>query len=132
MAGLTRLSLLLKAMKPKLQKGEWVFCCVPEKKFSRIKIKPLLTFKEKEGVTLIIEKKMAKANSLHYSESWSLITLQVHSSLTAVGFLALITNRLAKEGISINVISAHYHDHLFVPSGKAKKAIGILKRLSRT
>ena len=59
-----------------------------------------------------------------------MITLTIHSDLSAVGFLARITDKLAKAGISVNVCSGYYHDHLFVPIEKANNAIDILKRLS--
>jgi hypothetical protein len=49
--------------------------------------------------------------------------LTVHSSLEAVGFLAAITARLAETGISVNVVSAFYHDHLFVPHDRADEAL---------
>jgi hypothetical protein len=58
-----------------------------------------------------------------------LITLMVHSSLEAVGFLAVITERLAAAGISVNAISAYYHDHIFVPVDKAFQAMKILHQI---
>ena len=47
------------------------------------------------------------------------VTLNVHSSLDAVGFLAAITTRLAQKlNLGVNPVSGYYHDHLFVPKGK--------------
>jgi hypothetical protein len=51
----------------------------------------------------------------------------VHSALTAVGFLAAITTRLAEAGISVNAVSAYYHDHLFVPWERREEAMEVLK-----
>jgi hypothetical protein len=53
----------------------------------------------------------------------------VHSSLEAVGFLATITERLAAADISVNAISAYFHDHLFVPFDKADQAMDILRQI---
>ncbi len=89
-----------------------------------------MLFQEEEGVTVIVEKAVADKSKLSYTQIWSLITLNVDSDLSAVGFLAAITPVLAKAGISVNVISAYYHDHLFVPEGKAKEAIRILQKFS--
>ena len=47
-----------------------------------------------------------------------LITLEVHSALDAVGFLAAVTARLAAEGIGVNPVAGFHHDHLFVPADK--------------
>jgi hypothetical protein len=55
------------------------------------------------------------------------ITLDVHSSLEAVG----LTAALADRGISCNVIAGVYRDHLFVPDDRAEEAVeafhGILR-----
>ena len=56
-----------------------------------------------------------------------MITLSVHSSLEAVGFLAAITARLANAGISVNAVSAFHHDHLFVPEHRASEALRLLQ-----
>jgi len=59
-----------------------------------------------------------------------MVTLNVHSDLNVVGFLEAITNHLANEGISVNVVSAYFHDHLFVNSDKVEKVMEILNSLS--
>jgi hypothetical protein len=47
------------------------------------------------------------------------------------GFLAAITARLAETGISVNVVSAFYHDHLFVPHDRADEALARLQEMMR-
>ena len=54
----------------------------------------------------------------------------MHSSLEAVGFLARITTKLAAHGISVNAVSAFYHDHLFVPTARADEALTLLRELA--
>ncbi|MFH1127461.1 MAG: ACT domain-containing protein [archaeon] len=127
---ITDLKTLLKSMKPKLIDHEFVFCTLPYESLPELKIDPLLIFREQEGATIIIEKESADANSLPYSMTWAQITLTVHSDLEAVGFLAAITARLAKSGISVNPVSAYHHDHLFVPYEKKDKALKLLEEQS--
>ena len=50
----------------------------------------------------------------------------MHSSLEAVGLLAEVARRLAAHGISVNVVSGYYHDHLFVPVDRAEEALAAL------
>jgi ribosomal protein S18 acetylase RimI-like enzyme len=57
------------------------------------------------------------------------ITLGVRSDLAAVGFLAVITARLAAKSISVNVVSACGHDHLFVPVAAAEETLAVLASL---
>lgn len=130
MTGTKDLDQLMKSMKPELVSGEFIFCSVSDKTASTLNVKPLMIFREKEGITLILSKKDADLNSVKYDALWALITLTVHSDLAAVGFLARITNALAKEGISVNAVSAYYHDHLFVPKEKSKEALQILQKLT--
>ncbi len=126
MVGITNLDALIKLMRPSLAKEGYVFCTVSKLP----NIKALMVFKEKEGLTLILEKKVAEKHKLHYSGVWKLITLTVHSDLSAVGFLARITAKLAAAGISVNAVSAYYHDHLFVPQERAEEAMKALKQMT--
>jgi len=132
MKGISDLKTLLGSMKPRVIEGEYVFCTISPLQYTELRIKPLCVFYEEEGVTLIVKKNLAERNSLPYSNIWTLITLTVHSDLAAIGFLAAITDKLAKAGISVNVVSAYYHDHLFVPIEKTDIVMQLLLALSKS
>ena len=130
MTGETKLENLLKSMKPILKDGEFVFCTLPHQHIKELELKPIGCFQEDEGMTVILQRQQADNLNLEYSYVARMITLSVHSSLNAVGFLAAITTKLAQCGISVNPISAFYHDHLFVPSTKANEVMALLAEFS--
>jgi len=119
-------------MKPKLVAGKYVFSTLEKAEVEKLAVTPLMTYAEDEGITVILEKQSAVSSGIPYGPTWSLITLTVHSDLEAVGFIARMTNELANAGISVNVVSAYYHDHLFVPADKAQRAMDVLESLSET
>ena len=59
-----------------------------------------------------------------------MITLDIHSSLAAVGFLAAVAGHLAGHGMGVNPVSGYYHDHLFVPEDRADDAMRALHALA--
>lgn len=130
MAGKLNLEALLRDIKPEMQEGIFVFCTIAEDKELPAAIRPVLTFREQEGITLVMRREEAESAGLTYRFASRLITLTVHSSLDAVGFLAAITARLAEAGISVNAVSAFFHDHLFVPDHRADEALDILRSMS--
>lgn len=116
-------------MTPLLQEGEYVFCTVADP--GQIDLRDVIgTFREKEGITLILPRETADRLQLAYTYIAAWITLTVHSSLEAVGLTAAFSAALAKAGISCNVVAAYYHDHIFVPVADADKAIQALKALT--
>ncbi|HAL81383.1 MAG TPA: acetyltransferase [Mucilaginibacter sp.] len=131
MAGETNISTLLKTMRPILNEGEYVFCTVDASQ-TIDQTKSIGSFKEKDGLTLILEKRVADNLNLNYSYIAAWITLTVHSSLEAVGLTAAFSDTLAKEGISCNVVVAYYHDHIFVAKEDADKAMQVLEQLAHT
>jgi len=128
------LSELLKELKPQLR-GEFLLCSMPPELLTGELIAGAMgVFKEREGFTLIMPESNRPKLPKHakISKPMVLITLDVNSDLEAVGFLAAVTKALADAGISVNAVSAYYHDHLFVPREKAEKAMDVLKALSST
>jgi hypothetical protein len=131
MPGESDLAALLRDMHPEMQPGIFVFCTLANDKKLPATVTPLLTFREAEGTTLVIPREEAERHGLPDQFASRLITLTVLSSLDAVGFLAAITTRLASAGISVNAVSAFYHDHLFVPEQRADEALRLLQDISR-
>jgi len=120
---------ILKKLNPKLNNGEYVFCSVNN--IEKIEFNKIIgSFKEKEGVSIILSKKEAINLRLSYSFIAAWITLRVYSSLEYVGLTATFSNALSNNGISCNVISGYYHDHIFVNINDKDKAMNILKNLS--
>ncbi|QRK12664.1 ACT domain-containing protein [Archangium violaceum] len=131
MPGETNLGVLLRSMRPVLREGEFVFLTTRRSLLEVAPLEPLGLFHEEEGLTLILSREKAEAAGLPYTAVFRMVTLSVHSSLEAVGFLAAITNRLAARGISVNPVSAYFHDHLFVPSARAEESLALLLELAR-
>jgi hypothetical protein len=86
----------------------------------------ICTFREAEGVTSIVPRSDVDRLGIAFTYPCRRITLTVHSSLEAVGLLAAIATLLAKHGISVNAVSAYYHDHLFVRPEDAPRALELL------
>jgi hypothetical protein len=129
-SGETDLAILLQDMQPYLHEGEYVFCTVQEARLE-FEIQPLSIFREAEGITLILPKQQADELNLTYSFVSAWITLTIHSALEAVGLTAAIAQELARANISCNVVAAYYHDHLFIPSNDAQRAMQVLNQMSQ-
>jgi hypothetical protein len=130
MPGETNLQKLLGSMSPELLPGIFAFATLPPGTPMPAGINPVMTFREREGETLILSEKEARAAGLAYTFRSRMITLNVHSSLDAVGFLAAITTRLAAAGMGVNPVSGYFHDHLFVPVDRAEEAMAVLSAIA--
>ena len=126
MDGESDLGKLLAHMEPRLHADEFVFCTAAEPKGDAVCV-----FREAEGYSLILPRAEAQRQGMRFTYPCRMITLTVHSSLSAVGLLARVTALLAGRGISVNAVSGFYHDHLFVPADRAEEAMAVLQRASR-
>jgi hypothetical protein len=129
MAGETSLNTLLRCMSPELNDGDYVFCSLSDASLIA-GVEVLGSFREREGLTVIIERQQAEALGLPFDYVAAWITLNVHSALEAVGLTAAFATALGQAGISCNVIAGFYHDHLFVGKNDAKKALAVLRDLA--
>jgi hypothetical protein len=119
-------------MAPMLHDEEYVFCTVQGSYGDYAELSPLASFQEEEGLTLVVTKEAALLAKLAFDSTFQAITLQVHSSLEAVGLTAAISKQLTLHGISANVMAGYYHDHIFVPSARAQDAMKALQQLKKS
>ncbi|WP_217512517.1 ACT domain-containing protein [Vibrio metschnikovii] len=131
MSAISELEVLLKSMSLQIIEGNYVFCTVKGPLSEYWHLDPIATCREQEGLTLVLLEQQAKAAQLKFDSVFSLITLTVHSSLEAVGLTAAFTTKLASYGVSANVIAGYYHDHIFVQSTLAEKALQALQEFTQ-
>ena len=136
--GETNLANLVKSMSPSLDEETYVFGHIPAesdadfqnvlKLFVGIPVQML--FREDEGWTVITARKVAEEIQMQFTFPCKKITLKVHSSLDAIGFMAAITTKLAELNSGVNPVSGYYHDHLFVPVGKEGEVMEALETMA--
>ena len=126
--GENNLRKLVKSLNPKLNDGEYVFTTVNDIESLDIK-EVICTFREEEGITLVLKKSKADQLGLKYYFIASWLTLKIHSSLNAVGLTSIFQLNLPKIN-QLNIIAGYYHDHIFVPIKDSLRALNILRNLS--
>ncbi|KAH6654288.1 ACT domain-containing protein [Truncatella angustata] len=126
------LATLLATLTTTLHPATYVFAVVQDESklppFSKVQM--LFREAESEGVTVILTREDAEAYSLEYCFPCRKITINVTSSLDAVGFIAVVATRLAANNMGVNPVSGFYHDHLFVPEGREEYAITVIAELA--
>ncbi|KAF4338010.1 COG3602 family [Fusarium beomiforme] len=124
------LSKLLSTLTTTLQSTTYVFATLTEAS----NLPPLseiqMIFKEPEGITVIVSKDYAESHEIEHFFPCKMISLNVTSSLEAVGFMAVIATRLAAKGIGCNPVSGFYHDHIFVPLGREDESVEVLAQIA--
>lgn len=124
------LTKLLATLTTTLHDTTFVFATVPDASnlppFSEIQ----LLFKETEGITIIVSQQYAEAQKIDFFFPCKMITLNVTSSLEAVGFMAVVATRLAERKMGVNPVSGFYHDQCFVPLGREHEAVEVLGQLA--
>ena len=129
MSGERDLQTLLRDMSAQLVEGIYVFVTIPEGAMPQ-NLKPRMIFREAEGVTLIVLQDEAVVYGLPHEFPSRIITLNVHSSLDAVGFIALIATKLAAAGMGVNPVAGFFHDQIFIPEDRAEDAMRLLQGLA--
>ncbi len=131
MAGISDLNVLLAGLRPEPDPIRYGFVTGPAARLDPIAGQALMRFVDAEGVTLILAFDDARAAGLEPIFPCRRITLAIHSSLEAVGFMARVAAVLAAEGIGCNPVAGYFHDHVFVPEDRLGDALAALKALAR-
>ena len=128
MTGEMNLATLLRTLTAKLQPDTYVFATLEKIPAG---ITPRMVFVEDEGITLICTRAEAEAAGIAYDFPCRMITLDVHSALEAVGFIAHIATRLAAAGMGVNPVAGYFHDHLFIPEGREDDALAVIDAIAK-
>lgn len=81
-------------------------------------------------ITVIMEQSKVRGEDIiEIERDWKLITFDTILGLNLVGFIAKISEILAKENISIFVLSSYFTDHVLVKAKDLDKAVEALERL---
>ncbi|MGO4227763.1 N-acetyltransferase [Arthrobacter sp. YAF34] len=128
MTGEKDLHTLLATMHPVRRDGEFVYVLWPHGKALTGGI--MAAVREAEGLTVVMPRADADDAGLPYDFVGAWITLEVHSSLEAVGLTAAVGAALTEAKISCNVLAGFHHDHLLVPVADADRALEVLHELA--
>ena len=121
---LSNLKDIIKNINPVILDGEYVyvsfeFDLIQKKDCHKI----FSIINEKEGVCAIIEKEYADRVNAKYDAVFSIITLQVYSSLNSVGLTEYVSSICHELNVPCNVIAGLHHDHILVPTNKAQDVV---------
>lgn len=128
MTGEKDIRTLLASIHPVLREGEYVYVLWPYGRPLAPGIEAAV--REAEGLTVVLPRAEADRLELRYDFVAAWITLQVHSSLEALGLTAAVSAALTEAHISCNVLAGFHHDHLLVPVADADRALEILHELA--
>lgn len=124
---------ILGNLKPRILEGSFVFTTSNDELDHLMKtFKPIATFREEEGITLVISKDEADKFNIKYDSLFRCISLGVHSSLNSYGLISSISRELTKKKISSNVFSGFYHDHIFVQADLVDTALQVINSLDHS
>jgi uncharacterized protein len=141
--GVLSLSRLLSTLTLVLHPETYIFANIPSSTFHSTSFsiplsQILLFFREpctdEDRITLILcqsDTEQHVTENLETAYPCKMITCNVHSSLEAVGFMAVLATKLAEKGASCNPVSGFFHDHLFVPVEQAGTAVEVLEQVAR-
>ena len=118
---------LLATMHPEVRDSEFVYVLWPHDRPLAGAIAAAV--REAEGLAVVLPRAEADSLGLSYDFVGAWITLQVHSSLEAIGLTAAVSGALAEAKISCNVLAGFHHDHILVPVADADRALEVLHEL---
>jgi len=138
-AGSTSLRHLLSSMNPRLSPETYIWLTVPPSTaaddpsgLAQLVGRATFIFQESEGTTVVLPRSALGASARCAATFPSrMITLDVHSSLEAVGFVAAVAGRLVRDvRCAVNPVSGYFHDHLFVPEDRVQACMESLRGLA--
>jgi hypothetical protein len=127
MAGETDLTTMLRTLSVSVRPGSYTLVTVDEPVELGAGVDAALA--EDEGTTVVVSVHEAHRRGWPVDFEGAWLTLDVHSSLHAVGLTAAVSAALVDEGIPANMLAGYHHDHILVPVERTDDAVQALARL---
>lgn len=132
----TELPQLLKEMSPTCDNQKYYFATINQSAiFALAGYMQYITclYQEEEGITIVFLEALKSIVEPRSKQKLvgplAKITLTINPELLSSEVLAKVCSELAKENISVNIFSAYFHDHLFVPYESKEKALERIKSI---
>ena len=123
---------MISGMTPIVRPGIYVFISTVDPILvASLSSQAISTFKEEEGMSMLIPVELANKSGLGVDQPMSCITLNVYSSLEGVGLTAAVSTALGDNSIPCNMVAAFHHDHVFVPFEMCDRAMEVLTSLQK-
>ena len=132
MSGETDLAILLRSMKPILHDEPYGIVASTSDVKPEYATEMFAVIREQEAMTLVATQSQLQHAGYDARDQWARISLEIHSSLSAVGLTAAFAAKLGSKNISANVIAGFYHDHIFVQWSERHNAVQALQELSQS
>jgi hypothetical protein len=132
MPGETDLAVLLRSMKPVLHDEPYGYAVASGQPDPMVVEHAFAVIREAEGTTFVATQSQLKNAGLNTPDVWARISLDIHSSLSAVGLTAAFATKLGSKNISANVIAGYYQDHIFVQWDRRHDALRALQEFSQS
>lgn len=126
MSGETDLAKMLRELSVVVRSDQYCLVSLPDPP-DRLRQEAAATIEEPEGTTLVLTTDVADHEGLPYDFEAAWLTLEVHSSLHAVGLTAAVAERLGRVDLPCNVLAGYFHDHLLVPATRVDEAVTVLE-----
>lgn len=121
---------MLASMEAMIEPGDVIFCSTADTSaIAAAAPLALATFREAEGLSLILQAEDARMLGFSCDLPMRRITLHVFSSLEGTGLTSAVAAALAEARIPCNMVAAFHHDHVFVPAPMADTALDVLRQL---
>ncbi|MBK9298375.1 MAG: ACT domain-containing protein [Candidatus Microthrix sp.] len=128
MSGETDLETMLAGLTVELRPGRYTMVSLDDPVPLGAGVEALIS--EGEGITSVTTVELATERGWYQAFEAAWLTLQVHSSVEAVGLTVAVAATLAERSIACNVLAGYFHDHLLVPRSRAEEAVAGLESLS--
>jgi hypothetical protein len=99
-------------------------------KSNKMDLRAFANIVDSNETTVVIDQTLINLDeAIEIEKEWKLLTFEMVIPFELIGFISVIAQALAKEGVSIFALSAYSTDHILLKEKDLEKALGALLEL---